>query len=330
MHTEQAAAQGGEAFKISFIIPFYNVPLDMLQECIASVLRLSLMTEEREIILIDDGSTIDPQPLLNIHKESIKYMRQENQGLSAARNAGLDIATGTYIQFLDSDDYLLTDAYNVCIAYVRRNHDVDMLRFAFTSDEGKVHRKESFTKPVTGQHYMLNNNISAICCIHLFKRELLRDLRFHRRILHEDEEFTPQLILRAQSFVATNACAYYYRQRTDSIQNTENKTHITRRLNDMEKVISILQKKAMELPADKQQALLRRVHQLTMDYIYNTICLTGDRLTLEDSIQRLHNMELFPLPNKHYTWKYSLFRWLLYYQMGRKILLLMLSPSSAR
>jgi len=325
MHTEQAAAQGGETFKISFIIPFYNVPLDMLQECIASVLRLSLMTEEREIILIDDGSTIDPQPLLNIHKESIKYMRQENQGLSAARNAGLDIATGTYIQFLDSDDYLLTDAYNVCIAYVRRNHDVDMLRFAFTSDEGKVHRKESFTKPVTGQHYMLNNNISAICCIHLFKRELLRGLRFTPGLLHEDEEFVPLLLLKAKHMVSTTACAYFYRQRCDSITNKEEEKHLQKRMGDIEYIIGELYGIAQKQSKEEYNALIRRVNQLTMDYLYNTIKLVGNRQVLEETVARLRAQGLFPLPDKRYTLKYTLFRIVSESKAGRKLLLRVLS-----
>ena len=87
--------------RISFIITYYNEPLEMLTECVRSVLALPLHPGEREILLIDDGSTV-PAP----EYDGITVVRQENQGLSAARNKGLDVCTGELICFVDSDDWL--------------------------------------------------------------------------------------------------------------------------------------------------------------------------------------------------------------------------------
>jgi glycosyltransferase involved in cell wall biosynthesis len=86
--------------RISFIITYHNEPLEMLTECVQHVLALPLYPGEREILLIDDGSVI-PAPDF----DGVSVVRQENQGLSAARNKGIELAQGEYIQFLDADDF---------------------------------------------------------------------------------------------------------------------------------------------------------------------------------------------------------------------------------
>ena len=83
---------------VSFIIPYHNEPVDMLRECVDSMIRLSLKQDEREIIIIDDGSDYCPINELDDIKDHIIYVRQKNSGLSAARNRGLDIASGQFIQ----------------------------------------------------------------------------------------------------------------------------------------------------------------------------------------------------------------------------------------
>ena len=96
---------------ISFIITYYNLPVEMLYECIDSILALSLRTDEREIIVVDDGSDSSPINELMRYGDDIIYVRQKNQGLSAARNKGIDVATGSYFQFVDADDQLIQHPY---------------------------------------------------------------------------------------------------------------------------------------------------------------------------------------------------------------------------
>ena len=100
---------------ISFILTYYNLPVNMLCQCIDSVMALSLSPEEREIIVVDDGSKDSPVNSLMKYGDDITYIRQRNQGLSEARNTGIQMAAGQYLQFVDGDDLLNTDAYEHCL-----------------------------------------------------------------------------------------------------------------------------------------------------------------------------------------------------------------------
>ena len=79
---------------ISFILTYYNLPVEMLIECIESILALSLQADEREIIVVDDGSKIRCVNELTKYDDEITYIRQRNMGLSEARNTGIQMATG--------------------------------------------------------------------------------------------------------------------------------------------------------------------------------------------------------------------------------------------
>lgn len=321
---EHADAQGGEAFKISFIITFYNIPLDMLRQCIESILSLSLKPEEREIVLVDDGSPINPSPVLEEYGDSIVYVVQMNQGPAIARNVGLEKASGTHIQYVDADDYLLKEGYEYCIDLVRNDRQTDVVTIDFTQD--LRHKGQTTCKRYeTGADYMLANNLRGIDWAYLFRRSALGDWRFTPGILHEDEEFAPMLMLRSGKVCATTACAYFYRRRDDSIVNKADQTHVQKRLEDMEKVIDRLDSVAATLSGIRQDALLRRIHQLTMDHLYNTIRLTGSASKVEKTVERLQSKRLFPLPDKRYTRKYDWFRRLSDSRLGRRILLFALS-----
>lgn len=325
MHTEQAAAQGGETFKISFIITYYNIPLDMLQQCIESIMSLDLHPEEREIILVDDGSPINPKAVVEKYGSSIVYIKQENRGVAIARNRGLDAAQGSHIQFVDADDYLLKADYNHCISLVRKDKELDIVTFNYTQQQGVLCGKPTETKPVSGPDYMLHHNIRGINCVYLFRRNLMEGLRFTPGLLHEDEEFVPLLLLKAKHMVSTTACAYFYRQRCDSITNKEEEKHLQKRMGDIEYIIVELYGIAQKQSKEEYNALMRRVHQLTMDYLYNTIKLVGNTQVLEETVARLRAQGLFPLPDKRYTLKYTLFRIVSESRAGRKLLLRVLS-----
>lgn len=318
----QNNAPHDETFLISFIITYYNIPPDMLRQCVESILALDIDEGEREILLVDDGSSIDPRPLLGDYDGGIRYIRQDNRGVAAARNRGLEEAHGTHIQFVDADDCLLKPGYEHCML-LARNRGVDIVTFDYC--EGKALPQdapgvnyESFT---TGPQYMLRHNLRGIDWAYLFRRSILNGLRFTEGLLHEDEEFVALLLLRAQSVASTTAKAYFYRQREGSIVSSKDKAHLEKRLADMQHIISVLHEKAKSLDAPKSEALLRRVHQLCMDHIYNTIVLTADEKRMEDTVAWLRARDLFPLPCRHYTLKYSLFRIATATRLGRKILL---------
>ena len=308
---------------VSFIIPYYNLPVQLLRECIESILRLRLKSSEREMIVVDDGSDVSPVNDLSDYTDDIIYVRQKNAGLSAARNKGLDMATGIYIQFVDADDQLIQNAYEKCLDIIRKPKNADMVLFDFSTNPHARSVSEPVS-PISGSAYMRNNNIHGAACGYLFRRSVLGGLRFTPGIFHEDEEFTPQLLLRAEEIYPTHAQAYYYNQREGSITSSKKIVDTEKRLNDFEGVILRLHKLCDKLPHQDKMALERRVTQLTMDYIYKIIMETHSAKTLDLRLQELHNKGLFPLPPAEYSTKYNWFRRMCNSSFGRQTLLRLL------
>ena len=307
---------------VTFIITYFNLPMQMLCECIDSILALSLRPFEREIIIVDDGSEISPMNGLMQYADDIVYVRQKNGGVSTARNTALQMAHGKYIQIMDGDDYLLQTAYEHCLDIIRYKQDIDVLLFDFSKSPQEKTTNYNDGTSMSGTEYMRNNNLrgAAWCC--LFRQSIRGSLQFTPGVQYgEDEEFTPQLLLRAEIVMETNAQAYFYRKRKTSAvhQNSEEKQE--KRLNDTIGVILHLNELADRLPIDDRLAMQRRVAQLTMDYIYNTIVLTRSRQVLDERLAELHNRGLFPLPDRDYSKKYQWFRRMTNTPFGRTILL---------
>jgi len=292
---------------ISFIIACYNLPADMLCQCIDSILCLSLRAFEREIILIDDGSAHAPLEALADRADHIIYIRQRNQGLSVARNTALRMATGEYVQFIDGDDYLIQSPYEHCLD-IARYTDIDMVLFRMTSTEGSPTSYTDAEERMNGAAYMRRNNLHGSACSYLFRRAILGQLRFTPGIYHEDEEFTPLLMLRAEQVLATTAQAYFYRLRNNSIITTTTPEVQEKKQNDMKDIIIRLNTLSETLPIVERMALQRRVAQLTMDLIYNVIMQTKSYEKVETFLEELRAKGLFPLPDHDYTKKYKLFR----------------------
>ena len=304
---------------VSFILTYYNLPVDMLCACIRSILNLSLRPDEREILLIDDGSDQSPLEQLKQFDNDVIYVRQPNSGLSMARNKGIQMATGTYLQFVDADDLLVRAPYEHCLDLARQNK-ADMIMFDFTPSPAAL---VPFVcqEPSCGIDYMRRHNIRGTACGYLFKQTTLGELRFTPGIYHEDEEFTPQLLLRAENVCVTNAKAYVYRKRPGSIITSTNVRQRLKRLNDLHGVILKLNTLADTLPTADRTALQRRVHQLTMDYIYKIIVETERWHYLERKLNVLRRNGLYPLPDKDYTAKYTWFRRVSSTSAGLRLLL---------
>ncbi len=334
MQTIQSHEENRRTPLISFIIPFYNLPVEMLIECIESVIALPLDGDEREIIVVDDGSDVCAMNELSDYGNDIIYIRKANGGLSDARNMGLRMAAGEYIQFVDGDDCLIPSAYRQCIETVKRKNP-DMVMFEFTRNRKDIaHSEEEYVcnkkeenlhlsadGPVTGTEFMLKNNIKATAWGYVFSKNVLMNLRFATGIVHEDEEFTPQLIIRCERIYCLPLKAYYYRKRQGSIMTGKNSDWKESRMNDMHTVILHLNNLADTMPSKDRLAMQRRVAQLTMDYIYNIIILGMPRDAINKRIEQLRSEGLFPLPDRKYTQKYRWFRKITANKIGLNILI---------
>lgn len=218
-----------ETIRLSYIVPVYNT-LAWLRDCLDSL--LGHQGTDVEFILVDDGSTDGSSELLQHYANEdsrIKLIRQENKGLSAARNIGLANAGGQYILFVDSDDIVDSDAV-IRMVETAEKEDADIVtgqiiclyENGIKSPWGKFLPDGIYD---TGFDYMKAVNSATFVPMvfgYMFRRELpmKHALMFMPDLIHEDELWTPMLIARAHIVVTTELCHYYYRtDRDGSIMN---------------------------------------------------------------------------------------------------------------
>lgn len=218
---------------ISVIIPVYNVE-QYVGECLESV--LGQLDESIEIIIINDGSTDESyrrcqDKIEEYQNQRIKIVTQSNQGLSVARNNGLQLAEGKYVMFLDSDDMLCEGSFIKLQSYIRQYEDIDVLFFdAVTKDEtGAEDEKIHYSREdrvdsvvVTGQEYFCTyylNPLIVSACLCLYRSEFIRQnkLAFMPGKLHEDIAFSFKTVLSAQKVLYIPDKLYVRRYRSDSI-----------------------------------------------------------------------------------------------------------------
>ena len=286
---------------ISFIITYHNEPEALLRACLESIRALPLAEEEGEIVVVDDGSE---KPL----EVDCQYVRQEQAGLSVARNTGIEAARGQYIQFVDADD-LLTPAYKAVLEQLREQRS-DIILFRMTkvlpqlqscndAEASNYYEASLLGGRLEGAYFLQHRNLRAAACGYAFRREILGELRFRPRLLHEDELFTPQLFLRAESLIELDVKAYFYRQHSGTITHACEPAKVQKRLDDIQFVIS-------ELQALDNQVLERRICQLTLDYAQRTWTLTHSFGELRQRVRKLRREGFLPLPLRCYSLRYLL------------------------
>lgn len=209
--------------RISIIVPIYNVE-QYLYDCIESIINQSY--QELEIILVDDGSTdSSPQICDNyaVKDSRIKVIHQQNGGLSQARNAGMQIATGDFISFVDSDDLLSINFYKTLLTFLKKE-DVDIVECGFVrfkdKDELMNISHEGFYDEFNANkalELLLKEDLKQVVWNKLYKIKLVRNLYFEKGRIHEDEFWTYKIFARANKMIKISHPLYYYRQQDKSI-----------------------------------------------------------------------------------------------------------------
>ena len=219
--------------KLSIIVPVYNVA-DYLPKCLDSLLAQNLPQNEYEIIVVNDGSTDNSAVIAQQYADNyanISLVNQANQGLSGARNTGIKQAKGDYIQFVDSDDYLV-ELDGLMKKVVKDNLDVLRFNYENVNDNGEIINPNKdpkhfvdFSNDVVDGLTFLNNKLGPACYAWQFiiKREFVVDCLFKEKIYFEDTEWTPRMLLKAGRVASTSAVAYYYLVREGSITKAVNK-----------------------------------------------------------------------------------------------------------
>ena len=213
--------------KLSIIVPVYNVA-PYLRKCVDSLLAQDI--SDSEIILVDDGSPDECPQICDQYAEqysNIKVIHQANAGLSAARNSGIKVATGDYIMFVDSDDYLQPNVLGALMEQVRRDN-LDVLRFryqnvresgeAFAPYKDMTNYNDYSSNPTDGLTF-LNERMGTQCYAvqFLVRREIVLQEQFTPGIYFEDTDWTPRMLLRAKRVASTDMVVYNYLWREGSI-----------------------------------------------------------------------------------------------------------------
>ena len=202
--------------KISIIIPVYNTE-KYLPECLDSV--LSQIFQDFEIVCVNDGSTDNSLDILNHYAQKdkrFKIISQENQGLSGARNTGLDKVNGDYIFFLDSDDTIPSHALETMVK-IATDANVPLV-----ASEAKRKNNKSISYNYQIYHHPLadfiqNIKIHSSAWNKLYRADILKMHRFIPGIYFEDWPFLTTLMGQIESYATTKIPCYYYREEGSSI-----------------------------------------------------------------------------------------------------------------
>lgn len=208
---------------LTIIIPVYNVG-NHLSRCLDSIFVGNTIDGDFEVIAVDDGSSDNSYDILQEYASrhnQLKIYHQENQGSSVARNKALDVATGKYIMFVDSDDFLTANSIQPVVDYIKEK-DLDLLFFDYTKISSKG-EQECRTCPnlINGKTYSSEDYIrnsqyagfgSLWSCI--YRRSIIEEnkIRFYHGIIHQDVDFLMRLFPHAAKLqhLSKNVYNYYY------------------------------------------------------------------------------------------------------------------------
>ncbi len=222
---------------LSIIVPVYNVEA-YLRRCLDSLLDQGGFMDY-EVLLIDDGSTDQSGEICEEYAAAsnrIHVFHKQNGGLSSARNSGIKSASGDYILFVDSDDYLRSNCLSGLMETALQNRaDIVCFNYARVTEPYGLEINPVHTdiagRVMSGEEYLLlnlrNGSMQMMACMNLYRRKLLGGpgLYFREGYVHEDEEWTPRVFVAAKRVCQYWVPIYGYYMRPDSISNATKDKH---------------------------------------------------------------------------------------------------------
>lgn len=212
--------------KISIIVPIYNTE-KFLSKCIESLINQT--HKNIEIILVNDGSRDSSYEICNKYKiidERIQTIHKINGGVSSARNAGLSIATGEYITFVDSDDYISNEMYEKMLDIaMSENADIVECGYYRVDKEGNILTEQQLKDEIisgeynSSYHYIKGENTKNYTCNKIYKADILKDIKFPISTCSEDFVVNVKAFYKCKKYVVTSQQLYYYTINNDSVCN---------------------------------------------------------------------------------------------------------------
>lgn len=267
---------------ISVIVPVYNVE-KYLPECLDSILIQDFF--DFEIICIDDKSQDRSLEILHCYADQNDRIHivchDQNAGLSAARNSGLEVARGKYILFVDSDDLLAAGALSKLYTYAEEKA-AEIVYFEYQSiyEDGspgspcRVDYK-NYLGLYTGKEFMgdllEHGSFEWSACTQFFRQDFLdqQHLRFYNGILHEDMLFSFMCAVNASRVAALNDILYMYRLRKGSIMHTKSNRRIESLLIVFKEIYSWWEQRDSSMTSDENEAVTRYLRIVYSRIRYN-------------------------------------------------------------
>lgn len=278
---------------VSVIIPVFNAE-DFLEKCVTSITSQTIF--ELQIILIDDGSTDKSGEIcdyLAAKDRRIIVIHQDNLGVSAARNAGIRVARGAYITFVDADDILPTNAYENLLMCVKDNYLI-MGRMQMISEEDELGNATNLKEKEISQNDFLMELFVEQSLPYLgypwdkiYSRKIIEKyhLRFDERIkLNEDRLFVLSYVIHCTGVIFSNHIVYYYRQRKGGvIFSTRKNSNVSNSEMTVLKSFDIMQKICRNYSEELYYVCCRKSFESVLDLLHRVDKKDKEKKELLDS-----------------------------------------------
>lgn len=244
--------------QLSIIVPIYNVE-EYLDECLHSI--YSLTDINYEVILVNDGSPDNSDKIIERfaqqYPEHTQVVNKPNGGLSSARNAGIEVATGEYIALVDSDDYISSDALRELYQYAKADDLEIAIAQSLTFWGDSNAKSQELTIPNTVINLGITSGLNLLetsfnarykrinCWNKIYKREFMskHQLNFIDKLIFEDVPFTFEAFFAAKRVRAFALDYYFYRQRPGSIMTAESEKSAASRIKIINHVFALFDEK---------------------------------------------------------------------------------------
>ena len=308
--------------KLSIIIPMYNAE-KYIADCLDSILKSDLPKGEYEVIIVNDGSKDKgpeiAQNYVSKH-EDFRYLTQENQGQSVARNYGIKEAQGEYVWFVDADDKIDARINDILIKIEQLGHpEVFSFYLQYVTEEGK-HLTKAFS--FSGEYNKLMKGRDAVTsmfqpssvCVYFIKKSLIdkKHLRFYPGIYHQDSEFSYHMMAYANSVYFSEYVPYIYIRHENSVVTSTSKEKVQKKILDdiiIAKSFEKLAKEFQENDPEMSGVISKHCQNMIFGLAYS---LFRNRKTWKPQginktvVAKLKEEGLYPLKGPFNSWKKKL------------------------
>ncbi len=220
-----------DSILISVLIPAHNAG-EYIAQCIENLLYQTY--KNLEIIIVDDGSTDNTSEIIKQYP-TVKYIYQQNSGVSSARNRAMDMATGEYIHFMDADDLINLNFYEKMIqAAVQTDSDMACCGFVFERfpTQSQIIEYELVASNTTDKIWMTNVLYWGACWRYIYQLSFLRENKLYfdvEKVTGEDKIFSLQAVSFARRIVSVPGTVYIYKNREGSITTVQDEEFVRKR-----------------------------------------------------------------------------------------------------